>query len=84
MKILEVTERSGIDIPILDILDKGGNLRIRPDFIGKGLVEIRQEKSVLKLRVNSIVGRLPVTDRALRPRQRRTHSGRYGEAGKPL
>ncbi len=62
MKILEVSERSSVEIPVSDLLHAGGKLKIRSDLIGRGLVEIRQADHTLKLRVNGIVGRLPVTD----------------------
>lgn len=62
MKILEVSERSSVEIPVSDLLHTGGKLKIRSDLIGRGLVEIRQADHTLKLRVNGIVGRLPVTD----------------------
>lgn len=62
MKVLEVSERSSVEIPISDLLHAGGQLKIRSDLIGRGLVEIRQADHTLKLRVNGIVGRLPVTD----------------------
>ncbi len=65
MKILETAERSSIDIPLSELLHGSGKLKIRPDLIGKGLVELRQAKNALTLRVNGLVGRLPVTDNLL-------------------
>lgn len=63
MRIIEVSERSSIDIPLEELLHDGGALRLRPDLIGRGLVEIKQARSSLKLQVNGLVGRLPLTDR---------------------
>lgn len=62
MKVVEVSERSGIEIPISDLLHIGGELKIRSDLIGRGFVEVRQADRNLKLRINGIIGRLMVTD----------------------
>ena len=62
MKVIEVSERSTVDIPLSELLHVGGRLKIRPDLIGKGLVEIFQSQNTLKLRVNGLIGRLPVTE----------------------
>lgn len=62
MKIIEVTERSSIDLPLKDLLHDGGTLKLRPDLIGKGLVEVKQARNTLKLQINGLVGRLPLTD----------------------
>lgn len=61
MRVLEASERSIVDIPLSEFLGDEGQLKIRPDLIGKGLVEVRQTNDVLKLRVNGLIGRLPVT-----------------------
>lgn len=62
MKIIEVSERSSIELPFADLFSSGGSLKLRSDIIGKGLVEIRQAQSTLKLQVNGLIGRLPITN----------------------
>ncbi len=62
MKIIEVSERSSIDLPLADLLHAGGVLKLRPDLLGKGLVEVKQSRNTLKLQINGLVGRLPLTD----------------------
>lgn len=62
MRIIEAQERSSIDIPISELLDDGGQLKLRPDLIGRGLVEVKQSKSGFKLQINGLVGRLPITE----------------------
>lgn len=62
MTVIEATERSKIEIPVSQLLAGGGALQIRPDLIGKGLVEVRQSYDTLKLQINGVVGRLPLTD----------------------
>ena len=62
MKIIEVTERSSIELPLKDLLHDGGTLKLRPDLLGKGLVEVKQARNTLKLQINGLVGRLPLTD----------------------
>jgi len=63
VKIIEVTERSSIDLPLSDLLHDGGKLKLRADLLGKGLVEVKQSGNALKLQINGIVGRIPITDR---------------------
>lgn len=62
MKIIEVSERSSVELPFSDLFSSGGSLKLRADIIGKGLVEIKQAQSALKLQVNGLIGRLPITD----------------------
>lgn len=61
MKIVRATERSKLDIPLFELLSGHGELKLRPDLFGKGLIEIRQTKDVLRLQVNGVVGRIPLT-----------------------
>jgi 5-methylcytosine-specific restriction enzyme subunit McrC len=60
VKILPARERAPVDIPMSDILS-GGDLIIRPELIDRGLVELRQNKFKLQLKINGVVGRLPIT-----------------------
>lgn len=62
MRIIEVQERSSLNIPLSEIVNEGGNLKLRPDLIGKGLIEVKQSNSGLRLQINGLVGRLPVTE----------------------
>ena len=62
MRIIEAKERSSVEIPLSELLHDGGDLRIRPDLIGKGLVELRQSQKNLSLRINGVVGFVPITD----------------------
>lgn len=62
MIVLKAKERSRIDIPVGELLEKGGVLSLDERLIGKGLVEIRQVGRVLKLQINGVVGRLPLTE----------------------
>lgn len=62
MKIIEVSERSSIELPFSELFNTGGTLKLRADILGKGLVEIKQAHSTLKLQVNGLIGRLPITD----------------------
>jgi 5-methylcytosine-specific restriction enzyme subunit McrC len=61
LRVIEATERSVIEIPLNELLESDGKLKLRPDLIGKGLIEIQQASNTLKLRVNGIIGRIPVT-----------------------
>lgn len=61
MKIISARERGSVDIPLSDLLHFGGELKIRPDLISRGLVELRQSARRLQLKVNGVVGRIPVT-----------------------
>ena len=63
MRVIKVTERSSINIPLSELLHDGGMLKLRSDLIGKGLVEVKQAQNSLKLQINGLVGRLPLTDR---------------------
>lgn len=60
MKILKVKERSSVEIPLAEILGSDGQLNLRSDLIGRGLVEVKQSKRNLRLQVNGLVGRLPL------------------------
>lgn len=62
MRIVRATERSKLAIPVSELLSGQGDLKLRPDLIGKGLVEIRQAQDSLRLQVNGVVGRLPLTE----------------------
>jgi len=62
VKIIEVSERSSISIPLQELLNEGGTLKLAPDLIGKGLVEVKQARNSLRLQVNGVVGRIPLTD----------------------
>lgn len=62
MKVVEVSERSSVELPFADLFSSGGTLKLRSDIIGKGLVEVKQAHSALKLQVNGLIGRLPITD----------------------
>lgn len=61
MKIIPAKERGSVDIPLSDLVNHGGELKIRPDLIRRGLVELRQSSNKLQLKVNGVVGRIPVT-----------------------
>ncbi len=61
MKIIAAKERGSVDIPLSDLVHHGGELKIRPDLISRGLVELRQSSNKLQLKVNGVVGRVPVT-----------------------
>lgn len=62
MNILKATERSILDIPISEIIGKYGDLKLHPALTGKGFVEIKQAKTDLRLHINGVVGRLPLTE----------------------
>jgi len=62
LRIIRVNERSSVKIPLDELLGSGGDLKLRPDLIGKGLVEIKQARNAFKLQVNGLVGRIPLTD----------------------
>ncbi|MRN44759.1 hypothetical protein, partial [Brucella sp. 09RB8913] len=61
VKIIPAKERGSVDIPLSDLVHHGGELKIRPDLIRRGLVELRQSSNKLQLEVNGVVGRIPVT-----------------------
>lgn len=61
MKIIAAKERGSVDIPLSELMHHGGELKIRPDLISRGLVELRQSSNKLQLKVNGVVGRIPVT-----------------------
>ena len=44
MRILKAQERSSIAIPLSDLIGEDGQLNLRADLIGRGLVEVKQSK----------------------------------------
>ncbi|MGD1885033.1 MAG: hypothetical protein ACFB11_22490 [Paracoccaceae bacterium] len=63
MRILKAQERSSIAIPLSDLIGEDGQLNLRADLIGRGLVEVKQSKFDLRLQINGLVGRLPLNSR---------------------
>ena len=62
MQIIEAKERSTVALPLDELLRDASSLRLRPDLIGRGLVEIRQRGDTLTLGVNGVIGQIPITD----------------------
>lgn len=63
MRIIKAQERSSIAIPLSDLMGEDGQLNLRADLIGRGLVEVKQSKFDLRLQINGLVGRLPLNSR---------------------
>lgn len=63
MRILKAQERSSIAIPLSDLMGDDGQLNLRADLVGRGLVEVKQSRFNLKLQINGLVGRLPLNSR---------------------
>ena len=62
MRIIQAEERSTVALPFSELLQDASALKLRPDLIGRGLVEIRQRGETLTLGVNGVIGQIPVTD----------------------
>lgn len=62
MQIIQAEERSTVALPLSELLRDASSLRLRPDLIGRGLVEIRQRGESLTLGVNGVIGQIPITD----------------------
>lgn len=62
LKVVQATERGSVDIDISDIFDGSGSLRFLDSVQNRGLIEVRQGKKRVHLKIGGIVGYLPVTN----------------------
>jgi 5-methylcytosine-specific restriction enzyme subunit McrC len=70
-KVYSAREYAPVDVPLADLLDARGRLRLNPDVESKGYFTIQLAKGLVRLQASGYVGLIPLNDRVVidvRPR----------------
>lgn len=70
-KVYPAREHAPVDVPLSDLLDARGRLRLNPDVEAKGYFTIQLTKGLVRLQARGFVGLIPLNDRVVvdvRPR----------------
>jgi 5-methylcytosine-specific restriction enzyme subunit McrC len=64
-KVYSVREHEPVDVPLSDLLDARGRLRLNSDVEAKGYFTIQLTKGLVRLQARAFVGLIPLNDRVV-------------------